>query len=419
MPFLPADWIALAMGLGALGLLRAWPRAGILLGSLALTLALRRLNLSISTLPLSLGLVWASRGSKPLKRLAFMGLNLSVFFLGAEGFLWAADRGLIETRLFYKEKWPDGVPYDSDSVKVLGHCPTPGKSTRCLSYLHSDTLDWEALYTIDAEGRRLTVGQPPKEKGQDTIALVGCSNTFGHGVNDDETIASVLQTRVPQRVENLGVNAYGPSEVLNLLKGLEPRFHLDPEAKVKDVVYFFIPHHFYRHPFSPSWNYRLSEGALFYRLKDGGIEPFVFSRPPSGDPGAFAAFGSTFWNQHTRLSKFTRLPPPQGEVDPAWVELTARLVCEMRRVCSEPWGARFHMVVLGYHDQVRHEENIRALIEKLASRGVDVWDFRHLCGDVNDPVNLDAHFDITSRHLTALHARKVGQELAQRLTSQH
>lgn len=390
-------------------------RVAPFLASLALTLALRRLNLSVSTLPLTLGLVWASRGSKPLKRLSFLCLNLSVFFITAEGFLWAADRGLVETRLFYKEKWPDGVPYDSNGVKVLGHCPTPGKSARCLSYLHSDKLDWEALYTIDAEGRRLTVGQPPKEKGRGTIALVGCSNTFGHGVNDGETIASALQARVPQRVENLGVNAYGPSEVLNLLKGLEPRFHLDPEAKVRDVVYFFIPHHFYRHPFSPSWSYRLSEGALFYRLKDGGIEPFPFTRPPSKDVAPLLPFFSTLWNQHTRLSKFTRLPPSQGHVELGWTRLTTGIVAAMRNEAETRFGARFHMVVLGYHDQARHERDINYLLDTLAEFRVNVVDLRHLCGDVNDPQNLDAHFDITSRHLTALHARKVGEELARRL----
>ena len=69
---------------------------------------------------------------------------------------------------------------------------------------------------IDADGYR-GGGLPPP--GADEVVVVGDSQTFGLGVEEDQTFSAVLSRELGGRtVRNLGVPTYGPAEYNAVLK---------------------------------------------------------------------------------------------------------------------------------------------------------------------------------------------------------
>ena len=73
--------------------------------------------------------------------------------------------------------------------------------------------EFRVVYHTDESGCRAT----PSSATDARLAVLGCSWTFGHGVDDDQTFASLLSAAgFPCR--NGGVPAYGPAHALLLLR---------------------------------------------------------------------------------------------------------------------------------------------------------------------------------------------------------
>ncbi|MCO5170138.1 MAG: hypothetical protein M9894_27710 [Planctomycetes bacterium] len=102
---------------------------------------------------------------------------------------------------------------------------------------------YEATYTIDAAGRRVVPASAPPGGQGPLVLFLGCSNTFGEGVNDDETMAHHLALRAGGRAEvvNLGFCGYGPQQLLARLE----RGDVDDLVAGREVVaiYPFIDAH--------------------------------------------------------------------------------------------------------------------------------------------------------------------------------
>ena len=76
-------------------------------------------------------------------------------------------------------------------------------------------LGRRVVMDVDATGCRRVIGQTPQ--GEKTLAVYGCSFTFGSSVNDDETFCSLLQGTFPLwRIENFGIPDF--SQTHNLLQ---------------------------------------------------------------------------------------------------------------------------------------------------------------------------------------------------------
>jgi hypothetical protein len=100
---------------------------------------------------------------------------------------------------------------------------------------------YRATYTTDAVGRRVTPRPAAAERG---LLFVGCSFTFGLGVNDDETMPWQFGKAVPDlAVYNYGVAGYGPQHTLELAK-----LNLAAEVRPRrvTVVYTYIRDHLKR-----------------------------------------------------------------------------------------------------------------------------------------------------------------------------
>ncbi len=99
-------------------------------------------------------------------------------------------------------------------------------------------------YTIDEKGRRKTPQDETYHKKYAVIFL-GCSYTFGYGVNDDETFPAQFAKINPGCIVlNYGKPANSPQEILILVSN--PKFYADIPNLPAIFVYLYIPHHLER-----------------------------------------------------------------------------------------------------------------------------------------------------------------------------
>ena len=96
---------------------------------------------------------------------------------------------------------------------ALGWVPAPDKRTENGFAVPRKGLRLDWTVTTDAAGRRITA---PAPSGADTtVAIYGCSNTFGWGLEDEATYPWLLQAARPDlRVLNYGVSGYSLYQIL-------------------------------------------------------------------------------------------------------------------------------------------------------------------------------------------------------------
>lgn len=103
---------------------------------------------------------------------------------------------------------------------------------------------YDATYGFDDFGRRRIPGQKIDEH-KPNLLLLGCSQTFGQGVQDDETMPYFMQQLNPgYNVYNMGISGAGLSEILDDMQS-KKRF-ADLGARGGVVVYSFIYDHLER-----------------------------------------------------------------------------------------------------------------------------------------------------------------------------
>ncbi len=131
-------------------------------------------------------------------------------------------------------------------------------------FVHHDTLGWvlnpdagsrhigyeyDVFYTIDSSGNRLT---PASVRNADLhiICLAG-SMTFGHGLNDEETIPNRIAQMLEAKVWNLGVQGYATDQ--SMLQLRSSIADLQPDV----VVFSYLPSHIERNACLPKWMNKL------------------------------------------------------------------------------------------------------------------------------------------------------------------
>lgn len=141
---------------------------------------------------------------------------------------------------------------------ALGH---PGATAQ--RTLKFDRELFDVRYGYDARGRRETPADNGDPKAE--LLLFGCSYTFGHGLENEETWAWRLGSLLgPEwRVSNYANNGFGAHQMLSLLeeKAVEP-----PVAPARASIFLAIEHHLRR-------NAGLTGGgrSVRYALRDGQL----------------------------------------------------------------------------------------------------------------------------------------------------
>jgi hypothetical protein len=211
---------------------------------------------------------------------------------------------------------------------------------------------YRVTYTITDGGVRRTRGNV---RG-DTWLFMGCSYTFGDGVEDDETLPSRFSEQLGwnANVVNLGVSGYGAHHVLRLLEtgrlgGVAP--------PVKHVIYQAIQAHVARTAGRFRWGldgpaYRISGDSVRY---DGPLHGRTFVR----------VFKIA---QRSDLLRFLidRLYF-QREPTVREIEVYARIVERAGALAKEKLGARFTVLYWDTNGQTTDP-----IFERLAATGLPI-----------------------------------------------
>jgi len=146
----------------------------------------------------------------------------------------------------------------------LGYAPTPGSRHRSIVTVRQRVII-DAVYTFTEHGARATKGSP----GGDTWLFMGCSYTFGEGLNDDETLPSHFSKELgyAANVVNLAFRGYGAHQMLRSLELDLPRPSVHPP--VRQLVYTALWPHVIRSAGRAQWDaggpsYVLTEASVAY-----------------------------------------------------------------------------------------------------------------------------------------------------------
>lgn len=112
--------------------------------------------------------------------------------------------------------------------------------------LRKDQILFDVKYGLDEKGRRFL--PEPAGPVENNLLLFGCSFTFGHGLEDEQSWPFLLAWDLGPtwKVENYSANGYGPAQMLCLLENhmLEP-----PQAANRYAIFLGIWHQLLRNDF--------------------------------------------------------------------------------------------------------------------------------------------------------------------------
>ncbi len=156
--------------------------------------------------------------------------------LASAGFhLERADIGLWTKRIGNGEWGPS---------ENLGFENQSNSKTRMLAVMDGKLL-WDVEYLIDSRGHRIGWSKPQPVNQTDPrsfLVFLGCSLTFGFGVDTDETLPSQVARLVPEtRVYNAGVSGAGTNHTLSLIQS-ENFGKLYPQHAGLFVYTYFLSH---------------------------------------------------------------------------------------------------------------------------------------------------------------------------------
>ncbi len=186
-----------------------------------------------------------------------------------------------------------------------------------------------------------------RQQNPTNVLLLGCSFTYGFGVEDDQTFASLLQKSFPEAgIQNCGVPGYGSVQSLLQLKA-----QLD-STQLKVVLLHFSSFHFMRNTLSQPYRSNLKIG---YRRSSKEVDNLMqqskFPYKTSCDGTIkFASWESMYANWPGRewsaaVNALQTAFDNASEDHERQVEVTACLLREMQDLCAKK-GIQFGVVCL-------------------------------------------------------------------------
>ena len=206
-----------------------------------------------------------------------------------------------------------------------------------------------------------------KKDSSNQLLFFGCSYTWGEGVEDEETFANQVTSRlaIPVRAFNLSAMGWGPNHVLRLLQNRnEPRMKgIQPGSGV--AIYTFIDDHI-RRVFGNRETFRGPSHVNdpYYYLRDGRLV----------NGGSFES-GRPLWSSilellaHSELLSYFHIDLPlAGDQD---FVLFAAIIREIRDTLKEKYGINTFIFSIFPGDNYYASR----LLPLLQHEGVEVFDF--------------------------------------------
>jgi hypothetical protein len=214
----------------------------------------------ISTLLLVLAIRWwIDYASAPYLRIALAALVYCAWRLyktsSTRAKIFWINAGVVtlvlggaELALWRKAETPGGFdPAANPASGYVSHAdygygPISPSRTRSVKLHDGDRL-YDVVYSIDEYGLRVSPPERPASGRRGCVLFLGCSVTFGEGVEDDETMPWQVGVRTDGRfaTRNLGFQGWGPHQMLAALES----GHAERAARcdVTHVVYQAIYWH--------------------------------------------------------------------------------------------------------------------------------------------------------------------------------
>jgi len=296
-----------------------------------------------------------------------------LFFIRTLFFIVSVSLAVATADLFFKWYWK--IPAPGHGKKLIRYEPSLSPEKRLNPNIDVTLLaayrEYRYRVTTNADGFRNTTPLSLNQRDNHDIILLGDSQTFGTGTNDDETFASLLSKQLNQSVLNTAVPGYNSIEQLLLI--LELLTKNSPKVVVRC---FFVGN-------DPYENFR---NRMTLTSDSGAGEPVHAELEDAGSVMArvkdYLKRRSSLYNGLVRLRRIewvndilfrfglVRSAPP-GEIavfekaspnkEKFW-QITERVLLEMNRVITEH-GSQF--VVLLIPDKIQiDEEQWRLWAEK-------------------------------------------------------
>jgi hypothetical protein len=292
--------------------------------------------------------------------------------------------------------WLDALKDPCIQEPLLGVELTPDNRIRHYSKEEgTDETLFDAEYMVGEKGCRFTKSD---EAAKDTVIFVGGSFTFGHGLNDDETLPFYFSEAggFADRVLNFAVSGYGPNQVLRDLElNYKPGLaNIDPTG-VRAVVFLLIDDHA-NQAVKPA-----SNTAPYYVLKN--------NRPayqgPYFDPEGLGRLNTLLFSSRIIPILRERLGAGKNpfDVNYKW-DLTAAMLREMNRICLERYGVPMTVAYWGDGPEV---------LLRLMNTELDFFQVREAFGE--EFANRAIKFYLQDGHPSAYANRLLGKYMRERL----
>ncbi len=168
----------------------------------------------------------------------------------------------------------------SDKHPRIGYALLPNQTLNVRAS-RGENVIYEATYTSNAEGRRIT---PEHPDAKTAILLFGCSFTFGHGVNDIEAMPWQLGEMLgaDYQVYNFGYSGYGTHNMLAIIESALPDLHKYDKIQ---TYFISIEDHPRRIAGASNWNadnpyYKVIDGKAVYSGTFSQLPPLPWDNEP-------------------------------------------------------------------------------------------------------------------------------------------
>jgi hypothetical protein len=175
----------------------------------------------------------------------------------------------------------------------LGFRPIPGVETQVTKRIGNELL-YSVSYGFDEFGRRITP-QAKNLKTKKFAVFVGDSNTFGEGVENNQTLPFYFSKAMPEmRIYNYAFRGYGPNNVLALLQTSRL---IDEVPETEGLVIY---------PFKLFQARRLLGTLRFFSWANGEHPRYILKNGKLQRKGLFAT-SQPYWTRFKRFLSKTQL----------------------------------------------------------------------------------------------------------------
>lgn len=232
--------------------------------------------------------------------------------------------------------------------------------------------------THQKNGQRLVPGSDTD--AQRNVVFLGCSYTYGYGVNDDASFAAITQAKHPEwNVENTAVVGYGTAQHL-----LQLRAKLKSESP-KCVVLCLSSVHFIRTVLSQHYRsnlrigYRRSSSDIDNRMEGARFpyfDDYSGKAKYSDWEDLYSEIPGRYWSASINFVQNIRDRGREPKCN--FVDITAHIIREMQQLCDQK-GIPFGVVCLDTnHKTAALQEKLKNVAWKNAGFSFKSKKYTHL-----------------------------------------